>query len=701
MLFIFPVLGILGFGLFIAFDKQDNYNKIKQNVVQIEYLRASKRLIIAIEKEKQASLEYIDHKNSLEEFCTKQERSESLINHFKQVVQKLPWKNQWKRQLDDIESDFDLLVEMRNKVLSLKTKNIEIIEQYNELNKKITRTLFLFDKNYANPFQQELLKIGDVFYAPDSIDKLQNIFDFMVFSLNKDIVDAQEQAELERDASFVFLLICILTLFSLFIFLKKVLASKQEYLNEIHRHWHMYKLLNDISKFLIKVENKNDVFIDVCDLLDESKTIPFCFIYDVTNKKLVAKDSMYKDFITQNLDKFNNPLEENLIVKSIKRGLNIVINNFKENKESVFSHKIQDFHVNSMATFAIKKFDKVVGVLAIYSTYVNFFDKEIEVLFDKLILDITNCLEKIDYEDTRKKQATELKIFSYAFEFSTPMIINNAKNEIIKANQAFCKMMEYSNEELMGKNPRIFKTAHQDKVFIDRMWNSLKVSGRWSGEVYDKKATGEIIVLKSTITAIKDTKGKTTHYLGQYIDISEQKDKEKVLEYQATHDNLTGLPNRLLLMDRIEHAITKIVRHNIFGGLIFIDLDNFKEVNDTLGHDIGDALLITVAKKIQECIRNEDTVARIGGDEFIVLLDNIGNNSDEARRNINFLAEKIKDTLNGITHIQGYKNVSTPSIGVTLFKDASINAQDIIKRADTAMYSAKKQGKNTIEFFID
>lgn len=225
------------------------------------------------------------------------------------------------------------------------------------------------------------------------------------------------------------------------------------------------------------------------------------------------------------------------------------------------------------------------------------------------------------------------------------------------------------------------------------------MKGYWIGEVYNKKANDEIVPLRSTITAIKDNSGKITHFLGQYVDIAEQKDKEKVLEYQATHDNLTGLPNRLLLLDRIEHAITRVVRHKLVGGLIFIDLDNFKVVNDTLGHDIGDALLIMVAKKIKEVIREEDTIARIGGDEFIVLLDNIGNNKLDAKVNITNLAEKIKDTLNAIKYIEGHINVSTPSIGVTLFSDASVSVKDIIKQADTAMYVAKKQGKNSIEFF--
>ena len=187
--------------------------------------------------------------------------------------------------------------------------------------------------------------------------------------------------------------------------------------------------------------------------------------------------------------------------------------------------------------------------------------------------------------------------------------------------------------------------------------------------------------------------------MGQYFDIREQIDHQKILEYRATHDNLTGLPNRVLLLDRIERAITKAVRHKIVGGLIFIDMDNFKKINDDLGHDVGDTLLITVAKKLKEAVREEDTVSRIGGDEFIVLTDSIGITKEDARKNIEVVAKKIKDALNSIEYIDGHKNISTPSIGVTLFNDDSVEVKDIIKQADTAMYVAKKHGKNCIEFF--
>jgi diguanylate cyclase (GGDEF)-like protein len=231
------------------------------------------------------------------------------------------------------------------------------------------------------------------------------------------------------------------------------------------------------------------------------------------------------------------------------------------------------------------------------------------------------------------------------------------------------------------------------------MWRVLDREDSWSGEIYNKKRDGTILPFRLTVTAIRNNKNEIINYLGQYIDISDIKDREQVLEYQATHDNLTGLPNRLLLLDRIEHAITKVVRHNNVGGLIFIDLDNFKTINDTMGHDVGDVLLIEVAKKLKYVIRNEDTVSRIGGDEFIILADSIGRDKEEAKKNIGILAKKIKDALNGIEYISGHKNISTPSIGVTLFSDASVSVKDIIKQADTAMYAAKKQGKNAIEFF--
>ena len=435
--------------------------------------------------------------------------------------------------------------------------------------------------------------------------------------------------------------------------------------------------------------------------MSQDENFKFAFFYDVNDKKIYAQDGKLKDIIASQVNYYNDVSHENLVSRTVKWQTNIIINNFNKKNLSVFYNEAKSLNINSMATFPIKKFDKVVGVMIIYSTKVDFFDKEVEVLFDKLVNDINHCLEKIDYEEQRLAQEDDLRLSSYSFDVAEPMLITDIQGRIVRVNQAFCSIMGYTKDELIGQNPKIFKTPHQDQKFIEDLWNSLKIDGFWTGELYNKKSNDEIIPLKGTITAIKDKNGKNTHYLGQYFDIGKIKDKEKILEYQATHDNLTGLPNRLLLIDRIEQAIKKVTRHKIIGGLIFIDLDNFKLINDTLGHDIGDALLITVAKKMKDSIRDEDTVSRVGGDEFVILLDNLGSTKDDARRNIKYLASKIKNSLNSIEYIEGHKNISTPSIGITLFSDDSVSVKDLIKQADTAMYEAKKQGKNSIELFED
>lgn len=701
MIFTIPVLGIFFFSSMMVYEKIKLAKEVNKNSSRLEYLRSAGNLILSLENEKLLSLEYFDSKNNLKKLKFQQETSDSLFKKLNITISNMTCKDLWKEHLDDLAISFNELDYLRVDINDSSLIRENISEGYFLLNKSILKTLFsLKFTDFRIFYQEELLKIEEYFNTNlNQVDKLKSHLEFIIYSIENELMPLKSKAALDKNLSLFYMLLCFFTLIPLFFVLKEIIFKQEEAFIKIQKHKNIYELLNQANKFLSKFIEKDELFIDICELLNENKDLKFCFIYDVVNKKIVVKNGNLKEEILKFSDKFQDFSKQNLISKTVKIESNVVINDFREKNMSVFFNKAKEFNINSMATFPIKKFNEVVGVLVLYSHYLNFFDQEVEILFGKLVIDITSCLEKVDYERIKENQEQELKLSSFAFDFSSPMIITDDKNTIVKVNQAFCKMMGYSRSELIGENPRIFKTGHQDKEFIERLWNDLKVSGYWSGDVYNRKSTGDIIALRSNITAIKDQNDEVTNYLAQYMDISEHKDKEKILEYQATHDNLTGLPNRLLLIDRIEHAITKTVRHKIFGGLIFIDLDNFKEVNDTLGHDTGDILLITVAKKIKDCLRDEDTVSRIGGDEFIVLIDNIGNNSTDARNNITYLAEKIKDALNSITHINGHINVSTPSIGITLFNDASVGVQDIIKQADTAMYSAKKQGKNAIEFF--
>lgn len=530
-------------------------------------------------------------------------------------------------------------------------------------------------------------------------EDLNKVYKYVISQTLKYSKELQKEAYLSQILSLTFLFVSFLTLISLFFVLRNIVSSEQLSFNKIKKQQEVYKLLNTTNKFLIKIDNEKELFSQICKLIYDNKNMSFAFIYKVLENdfKIISQDDELKYILNKKFRKETS--KDNLVSKVLKLDTNIIIHNYEEENISLLNDVAFTYNIKSAASFPIKKFGNIDSVLVLYSNEKYFFDEDIEILFGKMINDMSHALEKIAYEKTRKLQEDELRLASYAFESNEPMIITDKDSFIINANNAFCKVMGYSKKDVIGRRPSMFKSKHQDKEFYAKLWFTLNKEGSWSGEIYNTKKDKQKIPLRSTITAIKDDNGIVTHYLGQYIDISEQIDKQKVLEYQATHDNLTGLPNRLLLLDRIEHAITKTIRHQIIGGLIFIDLDNFKQINDTLGHDIGDKLLIMVAQKLKACIRQEDTIARIGGDEFIVLVDCIGSRTQEAKENLSSLANKIKDSLNSISHIDGHKNISTPSIGITLFKDSSVNAQDIIKQADTAMYVAKKQGKNSIEFF--
>ena len=592
-----------------------------------------------------------------------------------------------------------------------KNTTIKFFSSYNnylpiELSNEIDNIRKNLEKNLETK-NLDLLQWWDL--STTKINYLDDIFNKIIIDFEKMSKEIQKKAFIEQNLSLAFLLITFMTLISLLFVLKNIIFKQQKSFEKIEKQKKVYELLSNTNKYLLNNNTKKELYSHVHEIISKHPSMVFSFIYDIENKDenddVVKKDEVYaqegvlKDLLLMRLDESRQLNSDNLINKVISSKSNVIIESFEDNNISVFFKYSKQFGIKSAAAFPIKKFAEVVSVFVIYSNENKFFDYEGEVLFDKLVSDLSHILEKFDYEKNRLNQEKELKITSFAFESSEPMIITDELGKIIKVNHAFCNVMGYSRSDIIGKNPRIFKSNHQDKEFGNQLWNDLRKNGFWSGEVYNRKFNGEIIPLRTTITAIKNQDNVITHFLSQYIDISEQKDKEKVLEYQATHDNLTGLPNRLLLLDRIEHAITKVVRHQIVGGLIFIDLDNFKEVNDTLGHDVGDSLLVMVSKTIHKVIRDEDTLARIGGDEFIILLDNIGNNKENAKINILNLAEKIKDSLNAITHIDGHENVSTPSIGITLFNDSSVSVRNIIKQADTAMYVAKKQGKNSIEFF--
>jgi diguanylate cyclase (GGDEF)-like protein/PAS domain S-box-containing protein len=299
----------------------------------------------------------------------------------------------------------------------------------------------------------------------------------------------------------------------------------------------------------------------------------------------------------------------------------------------------------------------------------------------------------------RKQAEQNLLLAAIAFESQEGMFITDANSVILRVNQAFTNITGYTAEEAIGKNPRFLQSDCQNPDFYAIMWKSINNTGAWEGDIWNRRKNGEIYPQHLTITAVKDTDGILTNYVATLTDITVSKAAEEEINNLAFYDPLTGLPNRRLLLDRLKPALASSHRSDRKGALLFIDMDNFKTLNDTLGHDKGDLLLQQVAERLTSCVREGDTVARLGGDEFVVMLEDLSEQAIEAAAETEVIGNKVLTTLNQPYQLASHDYRSTPSIGVTLFNGHEQSIDELLKQADIAMYQAKAAGRNTLRFF--
>jgi diguanylate cyclase (GGDEF)-like protein/PAS domain S-box-containing protein len=299
----------------------------------------------------------------------------------------------------------------------------------------------------------------------------------------------------------------------------------------------------------------------------------------------------------------------------------------------------------------------------------------------------------------RKEAEANLRIAAAAFESQESMMITDANSVILRVNKAFTESTGYTADEIVGKTPRVLKSGRHDPEFYRVMWETIQRTGTWQGEIWDRRKNGEIYPKWLTVSAVKRSDGVITHYVGSHTDITERKLAEEKIQHLAFYDHLTDLPNRLLLMDRLQQATASSVRSGRPGALLFIDLDNFKGLNDTLGHTVGDLVLKEVARRLVSCVREGDTVARLGSDEFVVMLLDLDERPLEAAAEIESIGEKTLAALGLPYQIDMHVYHTTASIGVTVFSDNNKTNDELIKQADIALNQAKKLGRNSLLFF--
>ena len=293
----------------------------------------------------------------------------------------------------------------------------------------------------------------------------------------------------------------------------------------------------------------------------------------------------------------------------------------------------------------------------------------------------------------------KLSIAAIIFESQEGMIVTDANTVILRVNNAFTKITGYSREEVIGQTPKLLSSGRQDKMFYEKMWDSINTTGAWDGEISNRRKNGEVYPEHLTITAVKDANSIVTNYVATLTDITMKKKASDKIMSLAFYDPLTALPNRRLLIDRLGLALAASARSLQCGALLFLDLDHFKTINDTLGHGAGDLLLQQVASRLTEVLREGDTVARIGGDEFIVLLVGLSDQGIEAAAQTKDVAKKIIFALNQPYQFGENEHLSTPSIGATVFLGHKLMTEELLKQADIAMYQAKDAGRNTLRFF--
>jgi diguanylate cyclase (GGDEF)-like protein/PAS domain S-box-containing protein len=469
------------------------------------------------------------------------------------------------------------------------------------------------------------------------------------------------------------------------------------------------RALSDCNQVLVRAVDEQELLDDICRIICDEVGYYLAWVGfrdDDESKNLQPAASAgigIEQGYLERLQEFRTDSESSrgLSEATIRRGEITCVNDLASEREGQPWRDFADeFGVGSAISLPLKDENQhTFGVLNIYSTEIDTFTEEEQRLLSELAEDLAFGIVTMRRRIKHDKAEEQVRIAATAFEAQEGIVITDAKKRILRVNAAFTEITGYTSEEAVGATPSILKSGQHDDAYYQKMWEHISQNGSWQDEIWNRRKNGEIFPEWLNITAVHNDSGEVTHYVGTMTDITERKAAAAEIEHLAYHDVLTLLPNRRLLLDRLEQALPSSERNHSRGALVYIDLDNFKVLNDTRGHDVGDQLLIEVADRLLNCVRKEDTLARFGGDEFMIMLKDLGQNPLEAAEKIKRVGEKIVLQLSQPYKIAGQIHHITPSIGITLFVGNQNSVQELLKQAEIAMYQAKNDGRNTLRYF--
>ncbi|MDI1310121.1 MAG: PAS domain S-box protein [Methylotenera sp.] len=464
----------------------------------------------------------------------------------------------------------------------------------------------------------------------------------------------------------------------------------------------LYKALSEVNQAIVRMEKQDELFPLVCRCAVDFGGMSMAWVGQLDNVNgLVFPIAQYGNnlaYLDGIIVSTNAAIPEGRgpIGIAMRENRPVVVNDYCS---SPMTLPWQARYINngwkSGAAFPISRAGQPFAVLSVYDVQLNAFDDEAIALLKEMTTDIAFALDNFDREMLRKTYEESLQLAASIYETSSEaMIVVDAENLVIAVNPAFTVITGYPPEEIVGKNPSILKSGKHDEVFYQVMWQEIITTGKWQGEILDQRKNGEIYTKWLIINTIFADDGSVMRRIAMFNDITNKKASDELIWQHANLDALTGLTNRRMFQDRLEQEIKKANRTELPLTLLFLDLDYFKEVNDTLGHAKGDLLLKEAAQRLTNCVRESDTVARFGGDEFTILLSDLHDTEsiDRVIQNILQVLSEPFELCNEVAYVSA-------SIGVTCFPNDGADTDTLLKNADQAMYAAKAAGRNRYSYF--
>ena len=494
----------------------------------------------------------------------------------------------------------------------------------------------------------------------------------------------------------------ILTLSVIGISLALIVNEYDKVNAQVRRMNKLYKALSETNQAIVRMKQEADLFPLVCRCAVDFGGMSMAWIGQLDKQNgLIVPASKYGsnlNYLSEIVTFINVDVPEDRGVtgSALYENRSIVVNNH-------LTALVDDEDVGplvkagwySEAAFPIQRGNKPYAVLSVYHSEEDAFDAEAIALLEEMSLDISFALDNFDREVQRKASEDSLRLAASIYKTSSEaMMVTDADNRIIAINPAFTNITGYLEEDVLGQDSNILNSGEHDEAFYQNIWKDINSTGKWQGEIWDRRKSGEIYPKMLTINTVFNDDGMVVHRIALFIDISKKKESEELIWHQANYDTLTGLPNRRMFHDRLEQEIKKAHRVSMPLTLLFLDIDHFKEVNDALGHPMGDLLLKEAAQRLLSCVRESDNVARFGGDEFTVILTDL----DDTNR-VNSIIQNILQKIAEPFQIGEELAYVSASIGVTIYPNDAKEIEILVKNADQAMYAAKEAGRNGFSYF--